>query len=274
MQLALVLPILALAAVLKWFFGGLAVIIGFSFILSPLRRSRQRKQRLAVFAAMGLHEMTAQEVFGEDTGRIARRIEDRPDSSLSQWVGKGSRPQDTVLFEFTRGVQEGTIGWIVAGFRLPTALADFEICHKMLLDKLGDRFIPSRKAAPAAVAPPIGVRQETKFGPLRLIKTKEAERAQLYEVAVQGNEDFAAKYKVWAADATMIPALLTTSFKAKLAAMDSSTLHILSGRGWVFVYHYGMRSAPPNKYPALLDEATDLVSRLNLGGIAGTPAGE
>jgi Protein of unknown function (DUF3137) len=249
---------------LYFFFGGLIVLI---FILPAFRSSARKKERSAVFQSMGFAEVPREQVF-EDVSKAARVIYDRPASSISSPVGKGnSAAGEAVIFDFSYGAGTSATYFTVVGFRVSPDVADFEIRHSMLGDRLfgqpaGENIKAESRAAASAPA-------QLKSGPGQAVYQPSDAPVQK-RITMEGNPDFAKKYVVWAADEGRVRRIVTPVLMDSLVAMNDSNLHIRKGSKWIFVYREVARARSPKQYPALLEEAAGLVSKLDLRAASGT----
>lgn len=250
----LIIPKLPLADL---FIGGLALLILLSFIVGKFKGSARGKERSAVFLSMGFVEVPCEQAFASAKEAV-RIIEASAAGSIVSPVGKGSSALgETAIFEFRQlGSDAGSdLRMTVIGFRVPPSIPDFEIRHVLL----GDRFF--KPPAPSASgAPRMSARIE--IGPSGMVP--EVLGPAQNRVVFDSNPGFAKKYVVNAADEALMRRMMTPSLMDALAALNDSNLHIVKGKDWLFIYRYALRPKSPNQYPALLREAVDLVSRLDL----------
>jgi hypothetical protein len=238
------------------FFAGLVLVILLSTVLRGSRRSARNKERSAVLQSMGFAEVPREQVF-ESVKAAGRIIEDYATSVIFSPVGKGtSALGETVIFDF-----QGIMGdpatnsrFTVVGFRVPPSIPDFGILHVLLLD----RFV--RKAADENASAP-GVTGERKFGPFVV---RPSDTPVQKRIAIEGHPEFGERYVVWTADEALMRRMLTPSLMDALTAMNDGKLRIRKGKDWIFVFREVMQPNPPTEFPALLEEAVGLVSRLDL----------
>jgi hypothetical protein len=256
------------AMILSSVFAGLAAIslsklfllVLALFIFWPLARSLARagpqQQRMLVFPRMHFSEMPSGQAFGNDAALIPRAIRDTPAASISTWAGKGKSPiGDTLLFEFTDEPRSSnrSIPSVVIAFATPTMLPEFEIAHRLLLDRWF-------KQQPIVAGPVAGAPDPTmkvNIGPFKLIG-RSLNAPMLQPLDMAEHPEFAKKYGVWASDAAAFGPRLKPALIERLCAMKKQDLHIKSWRNWLFIYLRAGRRIAPEQYPALLDEAVQL----------------
>jgi len=238
------------------FFGGLAFVIILSSVLRRSRRSARNQERSAVLQSMGFVEVPREQVF-ESVKAAERVIEDFPTSVIFSPVGKGaSALGETVIFDF-----QGTMGdpgtgarTTVVGFRVPSSVPDFLILHVMLLD----RFVNKAAAENTAGSSETGVR---KFGPFVVRPSDTPEQRR---IAIESDPEFGKRYVVWTADEAVMRRMLTPGLMDALTTLNDSNLQIRKGKDWLFIFRTVMHPRPPAEFPALLEEAVVLLSKLDL----------
>jgi hypothetical protein len=234
------------------------IILGVILLLilwGSLGRQRRKDEGEEAFAKMGFRQLPREQVFGKDWRAAAHVILDRPDSTISPSVGTGKSARGSAtIFDFSHGSSSTSINFIVVGFPAPAATPDFSIAHHALLDRFVHFQAPADANA-AATEPPA----PTRLGPFKLVRCGPDKPVQR-EVVFEDNPDFAKKYVVWSIDADRIRSMLSRNLMDQLLALDAANLNIRAGQGWIFVYHQTSSAKPPAQYPALLEEAVQLVS--------------
>jgi Protein of unknown function (DUF3137) len=137
------------------------------------------------------------------------------------------------------------------GFRVSAAVPDFEIRHSLL----GDRFMRHPSGENAAAGSQTAAPGQA---------VQHSDRPAQTRITVEGNPEFTKKYVVWAADEGRVRRMVTPALMDSLVALDDSNFHIRKGYDWVFLYREVAHARSPEQYPALLEEAVELVSRLDL----------
>jgi hypothetical protein len=233
----------------------LFIVVLAILLLWPLARrlagSGPKQRRAVVFARMGFVEMPRSQAFGADANALARGIEDRAASFPSTWASKGRSPiGETAIFDYT---DETNIGpWPVIAFAVPGNLPEFEIT--CLQHGLLDCF--SQHQPPPAAPAPAGPSDKTmKIGPFKVLAHFDA---PLQAVVIEGNEDFANKYTVWATDPAAVRPALKPDLIKRLVEIDDRNLRIKRWRKWLFIHSRRTFRTSPDEYPTLLDEAVQL----------------
>jgi hypothetical protein len=134
------------------------------------------------------------------------------------------------------------------------SIPDFEILHVLLLDRFVNKAAAQNTAAPSVTG-------ERKFGPFVV---RPSDTPVQKRIAIEGHPEFGKRYVVWTADEAVMRRMLTPSLMDALTALNDGNLHIKKGRDWLFVFRAVMQPRPPAEFPALLEEAVGLVSKLNL----------
>jgi hypothetical protein len=231
------------------------------FILWRFFGAKRRKdEQEEALARMGFRQIPREQVFGTDWRAAAHVILDRPDSTISPSVGVGTSSRGkTAVFDFSHGGGSNSgrsTYFTVVGFPAPAATPDFSIAHHALLD----RFVHSQSPAQAGAAATEPA-APTRLGPFKLVR-RGPDKPMQREVAFDDNPDFAKKYVVWSTDPDQIRSMVSRRLMDQLVALDAANLNIRAGEGWIFVYHQASSAKPPAQYAALLDEAVQLVSRI------------
>lgn len=242
------------------FIGGLAFVIVLSSVVRRSLRSARNRERSAVLQSMGFAEIPREQVF-ESVKAAERVLEDYPTSVIFSPVGKGETALgETVIFDF-----QGSMGGAstagrttVVGFRVPSSVPDFLILHVLLLDRFFKKAAPETAPENAAGSSGTGVR---KFGPFVVTPSDTPEQRRM---AIESDPEFGKRYVVWTADEAVMRRMLTPALMDALTTLNDSNLQIRKGKDWLFILRTVMRPRPPAEFPALLEEAVVLLSKLDL----------
>lgn len=230
------------------FFALAAFIVGL-WMLRRHRRVDAPEQRAELFLRMGFVESTRDQVFGDKFRSIENAIDGTGLSHLSHWIGKSSSALgETLIFDladYSRGAAQNS-SCTVIGFRVGGPVPYFSISYEDSLNRLVQNAFDKATGSGAGTTPT--------GEPLFNVPLVSAEKP-----------DLAKHYRVHASDLEWMSRALTPAFVNALGGIDGRKLHISKwGTDWLFFYRNAIHPLSPQAYPALLQEAVDLLSLLDL----------
>lgn len=234
----------------------LVALLVLIFVVPAVRRRKGGKQRAEVLRAMGFADSTSAQTFAAPDV-LACMIYDSPALHIAEPVARGpSEMGETVIFDFTRLSDDvADVGTIVA-FRTPDGLPDFEIDHALPADRLFKGGHDADIGRPGSLAK-YDHRSHTWIYP-------DVDIPVMKRVAIEGGPAFADNFFVWSSDEGGMRRALTPAAIAALCALDENRLRVLKRMGWLMVYRATSKPTPPERYPALLQEAVQLVQKMDL----------
>jgi hypothetical protein len=231
------------------FFAGLGAVIAGTFVIGKVVSSRRARQREEVLASLGFRRVDASEAFpaGSTTGCDLFDLSQTHGVYGPVALGSTARG-DTAIFRFSTGGSR-TVPFTVVGFRVARSVADFTVRHAQFGDQWVRKDAQPRQLATVHIG--LGGIQVDKVGTPKS------------PVAFDDDPEFAKNWLVRSTNPEATRAALTSAARERLRAANDSALHVEKGGEWIFYYRRGIATAP-GKYPALLDEAAQFVSLLEL----------
>lgn len=238
------------------FFAVLVVVI---FVLPVIRKKPADNRRAEALRAMGFAALPRAQVF-EHPEVLARVIDDSPVASVSNEVAKGqSKMGETAIFDLDRGSASTTYGgtnFTIIAFRASGNLPDFLI----------QPVLPAERALHVANDVDIGMPESLAKYDRHAHKWihPDVNLPVLKRVAIEGDPAFANDFYVWSSDAQAIRRALTSTMMSALVNLNHGNLHLIKRLGWLLVYRETSSLTPPERYPAMLQEAVELVQNFEL----------